>query len=158
MKKVVLFTAAAVAVLLLVVQIVPYGRDHSNPPVTAEPRWKGEQTRALTVRACFDCHSNEVRWPWYSNVAPMSWLIQNHVDEAREELNYSQWDRPYDEAEESAETVQDGEMPPLDYLLLHPSAKLSDAERLELIRGLQATFGGETGGGEDGHDSDDDDD
>jgi len=57
---------AALVALFLLVQAVPYGRSHTNPPVTAEPRWDTPQTRALAARACFDCHSNLTKWPWYS--------------------------------------------------------------------------------------------
>jgi hypothetical protein len=94
----------------LVLQLVPYGRDHSNPPVIAEPLWDSPDTRELSVRACFDCHSNETEWAWYSNVAPLSWLIQSHVDEGREELNFSE-SQLDQEGEEAAETVRDGSMP-----------------------------------------------
>jgi hypothetical protein len=66
--------------LLAVAQAIPYGRGHSNPPVTKEPAWDSSRTRELAKRACFDCHSNETTWPWYSNVAPESWLIQRDVD------------------------------------------------------------------------------
>ena len=84
---------AALLMTALVVQVIPYGRDHTNPPVAAEPLWDSPQTRDLAVRACFDCHSNETEWPWYSNVAPISWLVQRDVEEGREELNFSEWDR-----------------------------------------------------------------
>ena len=60
---------------------VPYGRDHVNPPVGAEPSWDSPETRALARQACFDCHSNETEWPAYSTVAPVSWLIQHDVSE-----------------------------------------------------------------------------
>ena len=69
MSKYVKWFLAAVVVM----QLVPYGRDHSNPPVTAEPNWDSPETRALFKRACFDCHSNETVWPWYAYVAPFSW-------------------------------------------------------------------------------------
>lgn len=128
---------------LLVIQLVPYGRDHDNPPVVAEPAWDSAQTRELAVRACFDCHSNETVWPWYSNVAPMSWLVQSDVDEGREELNYSEWSQRQ-EGEESAETVRDGSMPPRSYLLTHPEARLTDAELATLADGLATTFGEES--------------
>jgi Haem-binding domain len=137
--------------LLVVVQVVPYGRDHTNPPVIAEPLWDSSQTRELAVRACFDCHSNETVWPWYSNVAPLSWLVQRDVVEGREELNFSEWDRPQ-EGDESAETVREGTMPPSSYLLTHPDARLTDAELATLTDGLAATFGDD-----DDSDGDDDD-
>lgn len=148
--------AVAVLALGFLIQLVPYGHDHSNPPVTAEPAWDSPQTRQLARRACFDCHSNQVTWPWYSNVAPLAWLIQSSVDEGRSALNLSEFDRPQEEAGEAAETVQEGSMPPRDYLLLHPDARLSDADEAALIRGLSATLGGE--GGDGNHDDDDDDD
>jgi mono/diheme cytochrome c family protein len=136
---------------ILVVQLIPYGRDHTNPPVVAEPTWDSVQTRELAVRTCFDCHSNETVWPWYSHVAPVSWLVQRDVDEGREELNFSEWNRPQ-EVEESAETVRDGSMPPRSYLLTHPEARLTEVQLTALADGLAATFGSES----DGHDEDDD--
>ncbi|HEY5650870.1 MAG TPA: heme-binding domain-containing protein, partial [Acidimicrobiia bacterium] len=81
----------AVAAVAVAIQLVPYGRNHSNPPVVQEPAWDSQQTRELAVAACFDCHSNETEWPWYSNIAPVSWALQRDVDEGREELNFSEW-------------------------------------------------------------------
>jgi hypothetical protein len=140
--------------LFIVVQFVPYGRDHPNPAVVAEPVWDSTVTRDLAVRACFDCHSNETVWAWYSHVAPVSWLVQQHVDEGREELNFSEWQVPQD-ADESAETVREGSMPTRDYAALHPEARLSDDERKALIAGLVATFGEDQD--DDDHDEGDDD-
>ncbi len=140
-KKVLVITGLVIGGVLLAAQVVPYGRDHSNPPVTAEPQWNAPGTRALALRACFDCHSNQTRWPWYSNVAPVSWLVQADVDEGRRVLNFSEWTRGFEEAQESGETVRNQEMPPRSYLLLHPEAKLSDAERQQLAAGLDATLG-----------------
>jgi len=130
-----------VFVVMLVIQTIPYGRDHSNPPVRQEPVWDSQQTRALAASACFDCHSNQTNWPWYSNVAPASWLIQRDVDGGRQELNLSEWDRPQPHADHAAEVVQEGEMPPFQYRLLHPGARLSSTERQALIQGLEAMFG-----------------
>ena len=67
----------------LLLQLIPYGRDHSNPPVISQPAWDSPRTEKLVREACYDCHSNETRWPWYSNVAPMSWLLAQDVSEAR---------------------------------------------------------------------------
>lgn len=132
--------------VFLVVQLVPYGRDHENPPVVAEPSWDSMQTRDLAVRACFDCHSNETVWPWYSHVAPVSWLVQWDVEEGREHLNYSEWNRQQ-EGDESAETVREGSMPPSSYFLTHSDARLTDAELTALTDGLAATFGDDSEGG-----------
>ena len=140
-RSLALRAAIALGVLFLLMQLVPYGRDHTNPPVQQEPPWDSPQTRALAVRACYDCHSNETVWPWYSNVAPVSWLIQHDVDEGRSEVNFSEWNRPQPEANESAETVREGSMPPWYYLPLHPDARLSPEELDALARGLEATFG-----------------
>ncbi|NOZ72049.1 MAG: heme-binding domain-containing protein [Chloroflexi bacterium] len=141
MKKAVIVLIALV-ILFAGIQLIPYGHNHTNPPVTAEPQWDSPQTQELFARACGDCHSNQTTWPPYSSIAPLSWLIQNHVEEGRQKLNVSEWDRGgQNEANEAAETVQEGEMPPKDYLLLHPEARLSAAEKEALIRGLQATFG-----------------
>lgn len=134
--------AVAVVALLVLAQLVPYGRSHSNPPTTAEPSWDSPATRALAVRACFDCHSNEVRWPWYSSIAPASWLVQHDVDEGRGVLNFSEWNRSYEEAREAAESVVEGEMPLKTYLVLHPAARLTARERSMLSSGLARTLGG----------------
>lgn len=132
--------AIAGAFFMLTAQFVPYGRDHINPPVVSEPAWSSEQARELATRACFDCHSNETQWPWYSNIAPMSWLVQRDVDEGRDELNWSEWEKGEEDGEDMIETVLEGEMPPGRYELAHPEARLTDGEMEELLQGLAATF------------------
>jgi len=127
--------------LTAAIQLVPYGRDHDNPPVTREPIWDRAETRALASRACFDCHSNETTWPWYADIAPVSWLVQHDVDEGRAVLDFSEWDRTYEEAEESSETVREGEMPMAVYTWMHPAARLDPDEREQLARGLERTIG-----------------
>jgi len=134
--------AGLVLVLAFVaIQFVPYGRDHVNPPVGAEPPWDSPETRSLAKQACFDCHSNETEWPAYSRVAPVSWLIQRDVAEGRAVLNFSEWQRPQAEATEAAEEVLEREMPPRIYQLMHAHARLSDADRDRLARGLAGTLG-----------------
>jgi hypothetical protein len=126
----------SLVVLFAAIQLVPYGRDHTNPRVIEEPPWISAEARRVAVTACFDCHSNETRWPWYSNVAPVSWFIQGDVDEGREALNFSEWNRSQPDANESEDTIRDGEMPPRFYLLLHPDAALSDDDQELLIRAI----------------------
>lgn len=133
--------AAAVLILLLAMQLVPYGRSRTLPDHRVEPQWDSPLTRELVVRACFDCHSNEVQWPWYSHIAPVSWLVFRDVMEGRAALNFSEWDRRQEEADEAVETVQENSMPPWFYLLPHPEARLDDMEKAALIRGLEATLG-----------------
>jgi hypothetical protein len=125
--------------LFVLIQFVPYGRDHTNPPVLSEPAWDSARTRELAVTACFDCHSNETIWPWYSNVAPISWLVYKDTIEGRETLNYSEWASCKGEGcdpAEARESILDGEMPLPIYLPTHPEAGLSDVEKQELIDGL----------------------
>ena len=136
-------TAVAAGALFLLLQALPLGRMPSNPPVTGEPAWDSPQTRALAVRACFDCHSNETDEPWYSKVAPISWAVSDHVKAGRSKLNFSEFDKPQDDADKSAEITEDREMPPGYYTRfgLHSAAQLSDAEVAQLVAGLRATPG-----------------
>jgi hypothetical protein len=125
-------------VLFLLIQLIPFGRDHTNPAVVSEPAWDSTSTRDLVKRACFDCHSNETTWPWYSNVAPVSWLVYNDVLEGRNRMNFSEWNSNFHPSVyELTEVIQEGEMPPLKYLLMHPEAKLSTSDKQALIDGLQ---------------------
>jgi mono/diheme cytochrome c family protein len=129
------------ALALVAIQFAPYGRDHLNPPVSAEPAWDSAETRALAKQACFDCHSNETEWPAYARVAPVSWLIQHDVSEGRAALNFSEWQRPQEAAPDAAEEVLEREMPLRVYALMHAHARLSAADRDRLARGLARTLG-----------------
>jgi hypothetical protein len=124
------------------IKFLPYGHDHTNPPVTGEPQWNSQQTRDLATRACYDCHSNQTTWPWYSNIAPVSWLIQHDVEEGRSRLNFTEWNQPQREVENAARQVQRGAMPPSYYGIMHPTANLTLAEKQALIQGLQASLSG----------------
>jgi hypothetical protein len=131
----------AVIVFFAVIAVLPIGHNHTNPPVIAEPKWDSPLTRELAQRACYDCHSNETTWPWYSSLNPIAWLVQVDVDNGRRRLNFSEWNRPQRlELNEIAGIVLEGEMPPLQYLLMHPNAKLTNQERQELAQGLQTTL------------------
>lgn len=122
-------------ILFGAIQFIPV--DRSNPPATAEISVPPE-VRSVLVRSCYDCHSNQTVWPWYSRVAPVSWLVARDVHKGRDELNFSTWDR-YSSGrqakllKESWEEVSEGEMPMWFYVWLHPNAHLSPADR-ELIR------------------------
>jgi len=109
-----------------------------NPAVVAQPTWPDAQTEALARRACYDCHSNETAWPWFTRVAPISWLVANDVAEGRARLNFSEWGTRPMEIRELAEAALEGEMPPASYLLMHPSARLTASERQALAAGLQS--------------------
>ena len=120
------------------IQLVPYGWKHSNPPVRQDAPWPSAEARVLAVTACYDCHSNETDWPAYSYVAPMSWLVRRDVDRGRAALNFSLWDPEDNEGDDAADTIEDGEMPPRQYLLAHPDARLSDDEKRRLVAALNA--------------------
>jgi mono/diheme cytochrome c family protein len=148
--------ALSALVVGLIIQAVPYGWDTDNPPGIAEPAWDSPRTRELVVKACFDCHSNEVDYPWYSRLALVSWAVQSHVEAGRNAVNYSEWNRYQKKADESAETVEEASMPPWYYTLVRPGL-LSDVEKQDLIRGLEATLGRDDEGDDDDDDEDDDD-
>lgn len=126
--------------LLLLIQLVPYGRDHTNPPVTRAARWPNKRGEQLAEQACYDCHSNLTKWRWYSNFAPASWLIQSDVDGGRGGLNFSEWDRAQPDLAEVVDQVTSGEMPPLQYKLIHSSARLSSSEKQRLARSLSELY------------------
>jgi hypothetical protein len=136
--KAFLVTLAWMAAVFALMQLIPYGRTHSNPPVTQEPHWDSPHTRELAVRACFNCHSNETSWPWYANLAPFSWVVQFDVEVARSVINFSEWNRPYDLAPYSGSSIRTGNMPPLKYLMAHREANLTQQETLELARAFDA--------------------
>ena len=124
--------------LFIAIQLVPYGHNHQNPPVESQPQWDSPRTEELARRACFDCHSNESVWPWYSNIAPVSWLVYHDVEEGRQYMNFSKWDTYKRQSHELPEVVAEGYMPLPIYLVMHPEADLTNAEKQELIQGFQA--------------------
>jgi hypothetical protein len=127
--------AAGAAVFMAVIQIVPARR--TNPPVRSDLEAPGE-VKAILRRACYDCHSHETRWPWYGRVAPVSWWIVSHVNEARGDLNFSEW--PGSDASLAGMALRDIEqqvaqekMPLPSYALMHAGARLTREERGILI-------------------------
>ena len=127
--------ALGFGVLVLLIQVVR--PEQTNPPVTGEIQAPAE-VMSLLKRSCYDCHSNESKWPWYSQVAPVSWLVTKDVNDGRKHLNFSVW-QGYEEGrklkkfKEIAEEVGEGEMPMDLYLPLHPEAKLTPAETTLLV-------------------------
>lgn len=101
------------------------------------------QIEALLARACYDCHSNQTRWPWYSRIAPVSWLIERDVSLGREELNFSEWGSYYPQTlrrklQWMGRVLREGSMPPWTYRLMHPRARLTQAERAMLGRWIES--------------------
>jgi hypothetical protein len=141
-----LWLAAAVIAAIFIASIIPgpYASVRRASPAGAIfPSARFDVATGETIRrACLSCHSNETEWPWYSHVAPVSWLVRKDVSEGREFLNFSQW-AAYGTTGQSqlltlaAGRIKDGKMPPKRYVLLHPEAKLSDQERSDLIKALE---------------------
>ena len=135
-------TLLVIVVLAVAIQFIPYGKNHSNPAVVAEPHWNSPQTKQTFYRVCGNCHSNTTTWPWYSSVAPASWLIQSDVDEGRQHFNVSMWgQQQINRGPDASGEVSGGDMPPWYYVLGHPEAKLSESEKTAFVQGLKATFG-----------------
>lgn len=135
---------AAVAIAAVAIQLIPYGKDHINPPIVSEPKWDSPRTKELFNNACANCHSHQTAYPWYTDIAPVSWLIQRDVDEGRKRFNVSAWGvQKKNEGEDAAKELREGEMPPWFYLPTHPEARLTDTQKQELISGLEKTFGKE---------------
>lgn len=134
MKRKIVIVAVVLVVVFVAIQLVPV--DRTNPRVVADFDGPPDVARVLRT-SCYDCHSHETSWPWYSRVAPSSWLVAHDVEEAREHLNFSLWGT-YDDkrrgklADEIWEEVEDGEMPLKVFLIAHPDARLSDAAKATL--------------------------
>ncbi len=141
MKKKLKWIFAALVALFALLQL-------ANPPRTNPPVAPGHdltatnppppEIAALLHSACYDCHSCETKWPWYSRIAPVSWLVVSDVNDGRERLNFSDWPRALPERaakrlERISEEVDDKEMPPAKYTLLHPEARLTAGQREQLI-------------------------
>ena len=132
-----------IVVICFALMLIPTLLLETNPPVLKEPNWDSLQTRALAVRACFDCHSNQTNWTLLSRIPPASLLTAFDVIRGRNSLNFSEWGvaRPRGEGGRNVgRVIARGEMPPGNYLLLHPEAQLSDQEKQQLIDGLQKTL------------------
>ena len=126
---------AVLVVAFIAIQFVPVNR--TNPPVTGKIE-APEEVMDIFKTSCYDCHSNETFWPWYSYVAPVSWLVAHDVNDGRDDLNFSEWNSYSDKDKKDAreeiwEEVEEDHMPLWFYLILHPEAKLSDGDK-EIIR------------------------
>jgi len=126
--------------VLAVIQLGPYGRAHEDPRATREARFTSASTQRLFDGACADCHSDHTRWPLYSDIAPVSWLVQHDVDDGRRVMNLSEWDRPQPELEEVQGVILGGGMPPLQYKAVHGEGRLSPSERGQLAAGFREMF------------------
>ena len=140
MKKIVLYIVVGGIILLGLIQLIPFGHNHVNPAVVSEPQWSSPEARALVKEHCFQCHSNETEWPWYSGIAPASWLIQMDVIEGRGKFNFSQWNTSPGELREITEVIQSGKMPPIQYWAFHPNSRLNSQQKQDLINALTTSI------------------
>ena len=137
MKKTLKWAAIVLAALFLAAQA--YRPDLSGPPVDESKTMRASarltpEVGAVFERACHDCHSSKTDWPWYSQVAPVSWWLKGHVEDGRRELSFSEWGtypqrKMARKLREICDQVEAGEMPLKSYLLMHPAAKLSDEDK-----------------------------
>ena len=124
----------------------------TNPAVVKEPNWDSPQTRDLAVRACFDCHSNQTQWPWYTKLPVGAWLAAADTVGGRQSLNFSEWGvapsgvlgagggEAGTSMDRIVRVIQNGSMPPGIYTMMHPNAILNDQEKQQLIDGLQKSL------------------
>ena len=130
-----LWVIGALVAVFILIQFVPFGRDHTNPPATNPFRWTSSQAKAIARRSCYDCHSNHTRYWWAVDIAPFSWLAAHDIQDGRARLNFSEWTGSL--STPALESAVSNNMPPLQYTLLHPSAKLSAADKQTLLDGFQ---------------------
>jgi hypothetical protein len=155
-RRVVLWVGLAALATFVAIQFVPYGWRHANPPVTLDAPWPDEESEAIARRSCYDCHSNETDWPWYSHVAPMSWLVRSDVESGHDKLNFSTWDTGPGDPEHAIDRVAGGSMPPDNYTRIHRGTDLSEDEVATLVGALgQMPESGDDDGGNRGPGSDD---
>ena len=144
MKKI----GVGIAVVLIVIQF--FRIDKTNP--VADPSQDmvamlkpSDEVGGIIKSACYDCHSHETVYPWYANVAPVSWYVKHHVDEGREHLNFSEWatyapKKAAHKLEECVEEVKEGEMPLNTYTWLHGHAKLDAQQSEKLVAWFNAKY------------------
>jgi hypothetical protein len=140
MKKVLLILIGVGVLVFVSIQFIPFGHEHTNPAMVSEPQWSSPAARALVKDSCFQCHSNETNWTWYSNIAPASWLIQFDVNAGRAKFNFSDWNKNPADVDELVGTVQEGEMPPIQYTIFHPSSRLNPQQKQDLINALNSSI------------------
>ncbi len=137
-KKIFLYSLIGIVLLM---QIYPSERPEVtevNPNDLIKNTKTTEHIASMLRSACYDCHSNETIYPWYANIAPVKWLLYDHINEGRKELNFSNWNtlNKADKAEaldDISSAIEEKEMPLESYPITHPDAKLSEADREALI-------------------------
>lgn len=135
MKQKLKWLVVSLAAVFLLLQLTNPAR--TNPPVKSDMiagTQPPEPVAAALVAACYDCHSDQTQWPWYSHVAPVSWLVVSDVNDGRHNLNLSEW--PANDAKRAVRRLEDmgdnidaGNMPPKKYTAIHANARLTESQR-----------------------------
>jgi hypothetical protein len=143
MKKTLKWVFVAFITAFVLLQFTNPAR--TNPPVVSDLPVTNAPPEivALLHAACYDCHSYETKWPWYSHVAPVSWLVVGDVNNGRHNMNFSDWPagdpkRTAKRLEDMSEKIGYGEMPPKKYTMIHADARLTDGQRKELTDWLDS--------------------
>lgn len=148
MKKYFTFKNIAIFLVFLLLAIQSIRIDKTTEPVNPETDFialtsANSDVAGMLKTACYDCHSNQPTYPWYTNIAPVSWWIKHHIDEGSHHLNFSIWGtykekRKNHKLDECVEMIEEGEMPMSSYTLMHGDAKLTDAQKLQLVEFFKA--------------------
>ena len=135
-RRILKYAVLVLVFLFVAIQFVQ--PDRTNPPVDSSSAFEAvakpsPEVASLLRRACYDCHSHNTVWPWYAYVAPVSWLVADDVKTARRNLNFSQWNLLGPEMsrtrlKEACQEVKEGGMPLWNYRLMHPEARLTEAD------------------------------
>jgi hypothetical protein len=148
MKKYVTFKNIAIFFVFLFLAIQSIRIDKTTEPVNPETDFialtsANSEVAGMLKTACYDCHSNQPTYPWYTNIAPVSWWIKHHIDEGSHHLNFSIWGtykekRKNHKLDECIEMIEEGEMPMSSYTIMHGEAKLTDAQKMQLVEFFKA--------------------
>lgn len=139
--KIVKIIGVFLFICLIIIQFIRpeknIGNSYSNEDITHVVAFEGE-IKTIIENACFDCHSNNTQYPWYSNVMPVGWILNNHVTNGKKKLNFSLFSsynisKQINKFEEIAEEISEGKMPPADYVMMHSEAQLTDEQKQLII-------------------------
>lgn len=143
MKKKLTLKNISIAIVFILLIIQSIRIDKSTEPIDDKTDFisvikPNAEVSDILKKSCYDCHSNQPVYPWYSNVAPVSWWIKNHINEGSHHLNFSVWEtyslkRKNHKLEECIEMVEEDEMPMSSYTLMHKEAKLSQEQKVQLV-------------------------
>lgn len=151
MKKRFTLKNISIAIIFILLMIQSIQIDKTIEPVNPATDFisvtaANTEVAGLLKTACYDCHSNQPTYPWYTNMAPVSWWIKHHINEGSQHLNFSIWGtysekRKNHKLEECIEMIEEGEMPMYSYTLMHKEAKLADSQKLQLVQFFKALKG-----------------